>query len=148
MGTFSDLFLLLAIGAVIGTWMKMTAARERAAREAARLCERYGLQLLDQSVGLRGLHIRHFGNRRALERCYSFEVSIDGQSRQPGRLWMAGDAITGYSLPTHDTRQIPGDHTLPIASAQTLGSNVIPLRPRLNPPPIVGAHPVRDPTEH
>jgi hypothetical protein len=133
MATLPDLFLLLVIGAVIGTWMKMTVAREHAVREARRLCERHAVQLLDQSVGLRGLHLRRFGSRRRIERCYGFEVSSDGESRQSARLWMSGDAMTGFSLPARDTRGMENvvateEPGLPSPAARA--DNVIQLRPR------------------
>ncbi|HEV7776116.1 MAG TPA: DUF3301 domain-containing protein [Luteibacter sp.] len=133
MATLSDLFLLLVLGAVVGIWLKMTRAREVAVREARRLCERHGVQLLDQSVGLRGLHLRRFGTKRRIERCYGFEVSSDGESRQSARLWMAGDAMTGFSLPTRDTRGL--ENVVPQEEQAALpappaASNVIPMRPR------------------
>ncbi|MBB3229052.1 hypothetical protein FHW69_003701 [Luteibacter sp. Sphag1AF] len=106
MVTFPDLFWLLLLGGVIGAWLKLTRAREVAAREAQALCQRHGLQLLDQSVGLRGIRLRRFGESRRLERCYGFEVSVDGQTREPARLWMAENVMTGFSLPTHDTREL------------------------------------------
>ncbi|ULU25035.1 DUF3301 domain-containing protein [Dyella terrae] len=65
-----------------------------------------------------------------LERCYTFEVSIDGNDREPGKLWLIGRTLSGLSLPTIQTH-LPGlltEHEPPPA----MGNNVIPLRPRLH----------------
>jgi hypothetical protein len=100
MSDFSNLLLLLGSGAMIGCWLKLSGARDRAVREARRQCELHGLQLLDETVGLRSLRLCRANGLRRLERCYGFEVSIDGHDRAPGRLWMVGDALSRLSLPT------------------------------------------------
>jgi hypothetical protein len=126
MSRFTDLFLLLALLGVVGLWLKLSRARELAIDEARRQCERHGLQLLDETVGLRSIGLRQLDGHRLIERSYSFEVSIDGNDRESGRLWLAAGRLTRLSLPTIETR-IPERHT------QTSGSgNVVPLRPRLN----------------
>jgi hypothetical protein len=127
MSDFSNLLLLLVFGAAIGWWLKLSGARDRAVREARRQCELHGLQLLDETVGLRGLRLARVNGLRRVERCYGFEVSIDGHDRAPGRLWMIGDALNRLSLPTIELLP-PGDRadaTVPPAS-----SKVVALRPR------------------
>lgn len=100
MSDFSNLLLLLVFGAMIGLWLKLSVARERAVKEARRQCELHGLQLLDETVGLRGLRLCRANGLRRVERCYGFEVSIEGHDRAPGRLWMIGDVLSSLSLPT------------------------------------------------
>ncbi|MFK2929552.1 DUF3301 domain-containing protein [Dyella agri] len=148
MGNVNDLLVLLALIAVIGLWLKSSVARERAATEARLQCERYGLQLLDETVGLRALRLRRVDGRRRLERCYGFEVSIDGADREQGSLWMLGNTMSELRLPTVvltppepaatakivDLEPRPA---LPRSSESTAdrsgepapGSNVVPLRP-------------------
>lgn len=121
------LVLLLFCGAV-ALWLKLTSARERAVNEARRQCELHGLQLLDESVGLRAIRIRRIDGLRRLERGYAFDVSIDGDDREQGRLWMIGDALSGLSLPTIE--QASAESIVSSALAKAAGSNVIPLRPR------------------
>jgi hypothetical protein len=147
MGNVNDLLVLLALVAVIGLWLKLSAARERAAAEARRQCERYGLQLLDETVGLRALRLRRVAGRRRLERCYGFEVSIDGADREQGSLWMLGDTMSELRLPTvvltppepAVSATIPSIGTESLRPAEPAavrpdepapGSNVVPLRPR------------------
>ncbi|PWK92194.1 DUF3301 domain-containing protein [Fulvimonas soli] len=125
MGQWTDLSLLLALGAVIAPWLGLSRARERATEEVRRQCVRHGLQLLDETVGLRAVRLRRLGGRLRLERCYGFEVSIDGDDRESGQLWMAGRGMSGLSLPTVHLETLddrPAGHGLP--------DNVVPLRPR------------------
>ncbi len=121
-GDLSNLLLLLALGAIVGLWLKLSVAREHAVREARRLCQQYDLQLLDETVGLRGMRLRRVNGLRMIERCYGFEVSLEGHDREPGRLWMIGNELTSLSLPTIEL--------LPREAPPTTGSNVVPLRPR------------------
>ena len=127
MSDLSNLLLLLVLGAIVGLWLKLTVARERAIREARQQCQLHGLQLLDETVGLRRLRLRRVNGLRRIERCYGFEVSIDGHDREPGRLWMIGDALSSLSLPSIEL--LPpasnGDARPALASAK-----VVALRPR------------------
>lgn len=142
MGNLHDLLLLLALIAAMALWLKLSHARERAAAEARMQCERYGVQLLDETVGLRALRLRHASGRLRLERCYGFEVSIDGADREQASLWMLGDTLSELRLPTvvlappertdsgtmsrHEPAAEPAEET-------HSGGNVIPLRPRRRP---------------
>jgi hypothetical protein len=126
MGESFDLAVLLTLVAFIGLWMKLSRAREIAMDEARRQCDRHGLQLLDETVGLRGIRLRRHHGERVLERCYGFEVSIDGDDREPGKLWMVAGGMSGLSLPTIRLRQ-PMEES---PSAVPAGSNVVPLRRR------------------
>ncbi|WP_199096420.1 DUF3301 domain-containing protein [Dyella sp. ASV21] len=128
MSDLPDLILLVALLGIVGAWLKFSRAREQAVEEARRQCRQHGLQLLDESVGLRSVRLRRGNGPMRLERCYSFEVSIDGDDREPGRLWMIGHTLTGLSLPTIQSH-LPGlqvEHSAPPAS-----DNVVPLRRRL-----------------
>ncbi|WP_430388258.1 DUF3301 domain-containing protein [Dyella sp. 20L07] len=129
MSDIPDLILLLALLAIIGLWLKLSRAREQATREAREQCRQHGLQLLDESVGLRSVRMRRVNGRLLLERCYTFEVSIDGNDREPGRIWLIDRSLTGLSLPTIQSH-VPGlkdEHVIPPAE-----DNVVPLRPRLH----------------
>ncbi|MFC5579648.1 DUF3301 domain-containing protein [Rhodanobacter terrae] len=128
MSDLSSLLLLLAFGAIVGLWLKLSVARERAVQEARRQCQQHGLQLLDETVGLRGVRLRRVNGLRMIERCYGFEVSIDGHDREPGRLWMIGNALTSLSLPT--IQLLPHEEAVPGKALPAPGSNVVPLRPR------------------
>ncbi|AIF47282.1 DUF3301 domain-containing protein [Dyella japonica] len=130
MSELPDLVLLLGLLAVVGLWLKLARGREQATQEARLQCRQHGLQLLDESVGLRGVRLLRQHGQLLLERCYTFEVSIDGNDREPGKLWLIGRTLSGISLPTIQSH-LPGllaEHTAPPAATD----NVVPLRPRLH----------------
>lgn len=135
MSDIFDLLLLVLLLAIVGLWLKLSRAREMATTEARRQCQRYGLQLLDETVGLGGLRLRRFNGQRLLEWRYDFDVSIDGDDREPGRLWVVGGVLTELRLPTIATRieasstESGVNDVVGLPSPTT--SNVVPLRPRL-----------------
>ena len=130
MSDLSSLLLLLVLAGIVGLWLKLSRARERAVQEARRQCQQHGLQLLDETVGLRGLRLRRVNGMRMIERCYSFEVSIDGHDREPGRLWMLGGTLTSLSLPTIELlpREVVASSSLPAKIG-----NIVPIRPHRDP---------------
>ena len=130
MSNLFDLFFLLALVAVVGLWLKLSSARDRAVRVARQQCQQHGLQLLDETVGLRAVRLRRVNGLRRIERCYGFEVSVEGHDRAPCRLWMLGDALSSLSLPPlgqlpHEETAEPGPGTIP-------PGNVLPFRQRQN----------------
>lgn len=132
MNQLSDLIALLAFAAVAGLWLKSTRARERAVDEARRQCAHHGLQLLDETVGLRSLRLRPIDGKRQLELGYGFEVSAHGDDRQQGRLWMRGNRLARVSLPRIAE---PLQGTVQIAAPMAdqrpeRQDNVVALRPR------------------
>jgi hypothetical protein len=131
MSDVEDMLLLLLLCAAVVLWLKLTAARERAMVEARRQCEKRGLQLLDESVGLRAVRLRHIDGIRRVERGYGFDVSIDGDDREPGRLWMVGSVMTGLSLPTVE---LASAETIVATALVKASSNVVPLHPNRRPP--------------
>src|SRR5262249_28558774 len=116
------LFLLLILLAVSGAWLTLSRARDRAIQEARARCQQHGLQLLDETVGLSGLRVKRMAGRLVIERRYSFEVSIDGNDREAGHLWMIGDVLTALVLPTIELYT-------PEGRARESG-NVLPFRRR------------------
>lgn len=126
MSDIEDMLVLLVFCAIVVLWLKLTGARERAVQEVRRQCELHRLQLLDESVGLRAIRIRRVNGIRRIERGYAFDVSIDGDDREQGRLWMIGKALSGLSLPTIEPASAESIVTAALAKAQ---SNVVQLYP-------------------
>ena len=137
MGNLHDLLLLLALGGIVTAWMKLSRARELAVVAARRHCELHGLQLLDETVGLRAIRLRRLDGHRRLERGYGFDVSTAGDDREQGRVWMIGQRVSGLSLPTvqwlvggsegsNGAYRTAPETPIDIAA----GSNVVPLRRR------------------
>ncbi|RDS85666.1 DUF3301 domain-containing protein [Dyella psychrodurans] len=128
MGDLATLLLLLMLLAIAGTWLTLSRARDKAIQEARSRCYQHGLQLLDETVGLSGLRLRRLGGRRIIERRYSFEVSVDGNDREAGHLWMIGNELTALILPTIELYTPEQDGaSSPHAPAEGDG-NVLPFR--------------------
>jgi hypothetical protein len=129
MSNLHDMLVLLALGTTAGVWLKLSTARERAVREARTQCLQHGLQLLDETVGLRRIRLRRVNGQRHVERCYDFEVSIDGHDRQPGRLWMIGSTLSSLSLPVIERAPAAeGAHETDAMRGKVV---TLPTRPRL-----------------
>lgn len=87
----------------LGLWLDALRQREHALRIARQLCKARGIQLLDETVGLAGLKLQR-SDVLHLERHYTFEVSLSGDDRHGGHLWIVASRMTGASLPdTQDT---------------------------------------------
>ena len=129
MSNLHDMLMLLALGVIAGAWLKLSSARERAVREARAQCLQHGLQLLDETVGMRSIRWRRVNGLLRMERCYAFEVSIDGHDRESGSLWMIGGALSSLSLPVVK-RVLPAETGEPHNPTR---DNVVtlPVRPRL-----------------
>ncbi|HET6432128.1 DUF3301 domain-containing protein [Dyella sp.] len=138
MGNLHDLMLLVCLGGIVVTWLQLARAREVAVLEVRRLCERHELQLLDETVGMRALRLRRIDGQRLLERCYGFDVSVAGDDRSHGRLWMAAGRVTEVQLPTSRWFNTVGAVSAPDGPKEaaepearlTAPDNVVPLRPR------------------
>ncbi len=126
MSDLSNLMLLLALTAVVGLWLKLSAARERAVIEARSQCRQQGLQLLDETVGLRRVRMRRKNGLLRMERCYGFEVSLAGHDRASAHLWMLGDGLVGLSLPSTEAPVTAPSIELTAPPATT--DNVLPFR--------------------
>ncbi|GGA33643.1 DUF3301 domain-containing protein [Dyella nitratireducens] len=126
MGDLATLLLLLVLLAIAGIWLMLSRARDRAIQEARWRCQQHGLQLLDETVGLSGLRLRRFRGQRVVERRYSFEVSIDGDDREAGHLWMVGSLLTALILPTVEL--YTPEHPVTSSTETTEGTNVVPFR--------------------
>ena len=126
MGDLATLLLLLVLLAITGLWLALSRARDRAIQEARWRCQQHGLQLLDETVGLSGVRLRRFRDQLVWERRYSFEVSIDGNDREAGHLWMIGPLLTALILPTVElyTPEHPAQEPPTVNEA----SNVLPFR--------------------
>src|SRR5579883_1700155 len=137
--TGNDALLPLTTCVLIGLlWYASMRARERAIAHAQRLCNRYGAQILDQSVVLHGLRPLWRGGRPRLLRSYRFDLSYAGNDRHRASLMLAGDRLVDYSLPAREEPLVEparGD-ALKIAPAPresgvdmtiVQGDNVVPI---------------------
>lgn len=127
---------LLAIAAAIAGWYHVLRLREHVTAHARKLCEQYGVQLLDDSVALHRLRIKHQRGALRVTREYRFETSCGGNDRQSASITLHGDRIVGTSMPARAASAADASaHAAPftprtaatMADAATTGGNVVPF---------------------
>jgi len=80
-------------------WIDSLRARERALAAGRSACERYGVQLLDQTVEFARLRLaRDDGGQLRLRRTYTFEFSDTGDNRRHGAIVMLGGELQDMQL--------------------------------------------------
>ena len=90
---------IIVIVAGIAFWIDSLRARERALAAGRRACERYGVQLLDETVQFATLRLaRDEAGRLRLRRTYSFEFSDTGNNRRHGAIVMLGAELQDMQL--------------------------------------------------
>jgi hypothetical protein len=80
-------------------WWDSLNKRELAVRAARGVCERAGVQFLDESVALKKLSLGRDTQQRAkLQRTFAFEYSSTGDDRQPGFVYLLGARVVDANL--------------------------------------------------
>ena len=80
-------------------WIDSLRARERALAAGRGACERYGVQLLDETVQFARLRLaRDDEGRLRLRRTYTFEFSDTGNNRRHGAIVMLGAQLQDMQL--------------------------------------------------
>ena len=92
--------LLLAVFSGLGWfWWDSLQKREIAIRAARAVCERAGVQFLDETVALSRMALRRDASQRArLYREYAFEYSSGGEDRMAGRVYLLGVRVLSADL--------------------------------------------------
>lgn len=92
---------LLALVSLL--WWHNLKARELALKQVKRYCDREALQLLDQSVALRGLSITRNPNngQLGLKRRYGFEFTSTGDERYQGSIELLGARLLHIEVDAH-----------------------------------------------
>jgi hypothetical protein len=90
---------ILIIVAGISLWLDSLRVRERAVRAGKSACERYNLQLLDDTVSFTRLRLARDGEGQVrLARTYTFEFSDTGNNRRHGAIRMLGSELEDLQL--------------------------------------------------
>ena len=90
---------ILAIAAGALLWLDSLRARERAVRAGKSACERYNLQLLDDTVSFARLRLaRDDEGQLKIARTYTFEFSDTGNNRRHGAIVMLGGDLQDLQL--------------------------------------------------
>jgi len=89
--------LLIVAGAFF--WLDSLRARERAVRAGKSACERYSLQLLDDTVSFARLRLaRDDEGQLKIARTYTFEFSDTGNNRRRGAIVMLGGELLDLQM--------------------------------------------------
>jgi hypothetical protein len=80
-------------------WWDGSRKRELAVHAARAVCQRAGVQLLDDTVALGTMRLRRDENQRmSILRDFIFEYSDTGDNRMPGRVSLLGERILDIQL--------------------------------------------------
>jgi len=127
MGT--ALLLLVAAGLFAAFWLDSARARELAIALARTLCERRGLQFLDETVVLRRIGLRWGGNGIRFRRMFDFDFSLGGAGRRNGYLILLGTEVEQYGLNLPDDDATPQqDHEARHKTGSPNPQKVVPFR--------------------
>lgn len=95
----AEVATIALIGLSVLFWLDSLKARERAVQAGRSACERYALQLLDDTVAFARLRVaRDDGGRLRLARTYTFEFSDTGNNRRHGAIVMLGGELQDLQL--------------------------------------------------
>ena len=94
-----DLAAIAVVLAALWLWVDSLRARERALKAGRGACQRYGVQLLDDTVAIAGLRLaRDRDGRMKVERRYVFEFSDTGDNRRQGAMVLLGAELSDIQL--------------------------------------------------
>ena len=126
---------LLGSMVLVGSWYHVLRLRERATAHARQLCERNGLQLLDDSVAMHRLRVNWRRGALHVMREYRFETSRGGDDRQPASIRLLGDRVVGERMPARNDLGIEAAAPVvpvlrsvpPVQAAPEADSNVVSI---------------------
>lgn len=82
---------VLVLALLVWLWYQAVGLRDAARRTCEASCRRVGVQLIDQTVSLKGLSLnKRAANGRWITWHYRFEFSETGWDRRPGQMTMRG----------------------------------------------------------
>lgn len=97
-----ELLLAILVGLVLYYWWHSGTYKGRARQLAERHCREYDLQLLDQSMVIRGLWPERLEDGRwNLRRTYHFEFTSTGDQRYLGILVLLGMKLQSIEFETY-----------------------------------------------
>lgn len=90
---------IFLIVAALVFWIDSLRARERALAAGRAACERYGVQLLDETVAASALKLARDGEGRLrIRRVFAFEFSDTGNNRRHGSIVILGAEVQDLHL--------------------------------------------------
>ena len=96
---------VILIFAAAFLWLDSLRARERAVQAGKSACERYDLQVLDDTVSFARLRLgRDEAGQLKIARTYTFEFSDTGNNRRHGAIVMLGGDLQDLHLEPYRTQ--------------------------------------------
>jgi len=93
---------MLSVAAGVWLWLESMRGREAARERAGAFCDRFGLQLLDDTVSLAHWRLRRRGGTWQVWRMYGFEFTDTGTRRRAGYVTLLGRVpIDTGAFPDH-----------------------------------------------
>jgi len=90
----SNLLLVIVLVALLGFWWDSLGARQAARLAGRRVCEREGMQFLDDTVAITRIRLQRDGRGRLMfYRQYRFEYSLSGEDRRTGQVDLLGKQV-------------------------------------------------------
>ncbi|TCJ13461.1 DUF3301 domain-containing protein [Parasulfuritortus cantonensis] len=107
-----ELVLALCLIALAWFWLDGLNKREAAIRAARAVCQRAGVQLLDETVALKGFGLgRDDDLRTRVRREFFFEYSDTGDNRLPGYVYLLGSRVLGANLIMPADKEVSDENT-------------------------------------
>jgi hypothetical protein len=95
--------LVIAAGALL--WLDSLRVRERAVAAGRSACERYSVQLLDDTVAFARMRLaRDDEGQLKISRTYTFEFTETGNNRRQGAIVMLGHELVDLHLEPYRTQ--------------------------------------------
>jgi len=90
---------ILVLALALLFWADSLRARERALAAGRAACQRYGVQLLDETVAASALRLARDGDGRLrIRRVFAFEFSDTGNNRRHGSVVILGAEVQDLEL--------------------------------------------------
>ncbi len=96
------LFVTCCVALLVVFWWKNQGFKQMALKLAEKRCDELGLQLLDQSVALRGFKLsRGPTGAWVVQRRFAFEFASIGDERYKGSVELLGNRLLNLELEPH-----------------------------------------------
>lgn len=102
------LFWTTVFIALVSFWWQSDKIKANAMRHVYEYCRQQNLQLLDQTMVLKGVWPRrNTDGALQLRRRYDFEFTSTGEERYKGSIELSGNRLQGITVPPHILSEAP-----------------------------------------
>jgi hypothetical protein len=98
----TGLLIFALVGLSVTTWWHLLKGKEKARRAASITCREHNLALIDDTVVLRSIRLRHKGHSRSYSLQYRFNFAKDGILHKGGSVLITPGARPRVIINTSD----------------------------------------------